>query len=127
MGFRPRLSPPNDLVAPAVILCAWTGTHAEHRIDPETETAKQRTTGFEAIRSVRAVQRTLFVDQRAEASAAGKMDQLSKCSFRQRVKIPEIASFNQRFIPHKHDAELGVDDAVLVLIADAHHERRLPI
>src|SRR4029077_1406671 len=44
-----------------------------------------------------------------------------------RVKVPEIAAFNQRFIPHEHDAELGVDDAVLVLIAYAHHERRLSV
>ena len=39
------------------------------------------------------------------------------------VKVPEISAFRQRFIARKHDSKLSFDHAVLILVANTHHQR----
>ncbi len=61
-----------------------------------------------------------------QSQRRGKNRQPIEMEF-ENIKVAEISAFDQRFIAREHDPELGLDHAVLIFVANSHHQRRLPI
>jgi len=107
-------------VVPGIVLLHlnWSGNH---RIDSDYRHKEQNAPGFERFRS-RPEERTFFIDCMAQSQCRREDRQSIKMQF-QNIKISEVSTFEQWLITRKHDSKLGFDHAVLILVANTHHQR----
>src|SRR4030095_530178 len=106
-------------IAPGVVLLRLDGG-SDNRIDSNDRDKKQDATGFERFRS-RPEERTFLIDCMTQSQCRREDGQSIELQF-QIVKVPEIAALEQRFVTRKHDSKLGFDQAVMILVANTHHQ-----
>src|SRR5262249_49126848 len=111
-------------IAPGVILLGlYRG--CDDRINSNDRHDEQSAARFQRFKS-RTAKRTLVIDRMPQSQRCGKQRQPIEMEL-ENIKVTEISAFNQRFVAREHDPELSLHHAVLIFIADSHHQRRLSI